>query len=309
MVMRPFSSGRLSLPCLNTAHLSPHVQCQSQCVADDDDDTQTMAGPAPSTSNNNTSRENTATPYALSLLVEYAHILDAAPLELSRSFADLRELDAVLSVSMASLREKANRLIAIIENKAPVPSDERLWLLAEIAEEAIRLKLGGDDKVRAATQAVDNLQSHIMHMNNLAAQIPSDEPFIQERDTKYPYVASHVPAFAGGVHEPGRRRRAGNAGGLLASTGAGDGHSGKRKRLVVDTTTAVDYGLGNGGGGGGAAVNKSPFKERTTVVGDGYYPAGVARPARNGTHRTKKCVFFMCLKLSVFNLSLFYQSG
>jgi len=44
--------------------------------------------------------------FALSLLSEYTHSLDSLPLDLSRNFADLRELDAVLSSSMTSITAK-----------------------------------------------------------------------------------------------------------------------------------------------------------------------------------------------------------
>jgi inhibitor of growth protein 3 len=92
--------------------------------------------------------------YSLALLSEYTNTLDALPLELSRSFADLRELDAVMSSGMASITQKIQRLTEMIE-KGTVPKEERLWLLTDIAEEANKLKPGGEDKIRVASQAAD----------------------------------------------------------------------------------------------------------------------------------------------------------
>src|SRR4051812_5489681 len=84
------------------------------------------------------------TTYSLALLAEYTHTLDSLPLDLSRNFADLRELDAVLSSSMSSITTKINDLTRMIEQGGS-SKEERLWLLTEIAEEAGRLKLGGED--------------------------------------------------------------------------------------------------------------------------------------------------------------------
>ena len=43
------------------------------------------------------------TALSLACLSEYAHTLDSLPIDLSRSYGDLRELDAVLSSSMTIL--------------------------------------------------------------------------------------------------------------------------------------------------------------------------------------------------------------
>ncbi|EEB92054.1 hypothetical protein MPER_09491, partial [Moniliophthora perniciosa FA553] len=56
------------------------------------------------------SSSTVSTVYTLNLLSEYTHTLDSLPLDLSRNFADLRELDAVLSSSMASITAKITML-------------------------------------------------------------------------------------------------------------------------------------------------------------------------------------------------------
>lgn len=99
-----------------------------------------------------------ATAHSLLLLSEYTHILDSLPLDLSRQFADLRELDAVLSASTQNVIQKIYELIDLIENPE-YPKERRLAKLMQIVEEAQRLKIGGDDKIRVAGQAADNVCS------------------------------------------------------------------------------------------------------------------------------------------------------
>src|SRR5438552_1112632 len=89
-------------------------------------------------------QNNLSTAYTLSLLSEYTLTLDSLPLDLSRNFADLRELDAVLSSSMASITSKIHSLTRMVEDRS-ASKEQRLALLNDIKEEASRLKLGGED--------------------------------------------------------------------------------------------------------------------------------------------------------------------
>ncbi|PPQ69443.1 hypothetical protein CVT25_004835 [Psilocybe cyanescens] len=145
------------------------------------------------------------TPYTLSLLSEYTHTLDALPIDLSRNFADLRELDAVLSSSVFSITTKIQNLTAMIED-GKASKQDKLWLLTEIAEEAQRLKLGGEDKIRVACQAADNLKGHSTHLRQLADHIPAFDASVMDRTTVYPHVSerSYMPTA---TTETGRRRR------------------------------------------------------------------------------------------------------
>ncbi|EGO05293.1 hypothetical protein SERLA73DRAFT_149470 [Serpula lacrymans var. lacrymans S7.3] len=212
---------------------------------------------APSTMNPG----NSNTAYTLSLLSEYTHSLDSLPLDLSRNFADLRELDAVLSSSVASITGKIQKLTRMIEENTS-PKQERLFLLAEIAEEATRLKLGGEDKIRVASQAADNLKGHTGHMTALLSHIPALDMSILNRKTTYPHVAprSFMPHT---TMESGRRRR-GAYSSLLAS--APDFSPAKRKRQPRDDDL-------DGGG------SKSPRKDRS---GD-----ATTQRARNGARARK----------------------
>ncbi|KAJ7651549.1 hypothetical protein DFH06DRAFT_1331507 [Mycena polygramma] len=202
----------------------------------------------------------TSTVHSLALLSEYTHTLDSLPLDLSRNFADLRELDAVLSASMSSITAKISTLTEMIEQGAG-KQEERLWLLMEIAEEATRLRLGGEDKIRVACQAADNLRSHGSHLRTLTEHIPGFDPNTLNRRTTYPHVAtrSFMPAAS---LESGRRRRTG-FGSLLIS--APDPSPVKRKRAVRDDD--LDHG-------------RTPRKERLAEV--------VPRPRNGGRKKIER---------------------
>ncbi|KAI1793078.1 hypothetical protein LXA43DRAFT_1002675 [Ganoderma leucocontextum] len=181
------------------------------------------------------------TALSLACLSEYAHTLDSLPMDLSRSYGDLRELDAVLSSSMALLTTKVNELIAMIENNKGT-KDDRLYLLTEISEEAARLKLGGEDKIRVACHAADGLRAHRTHMRALLDRIP-DKDFARAaeqlgRKTVFPHVTSKQFYPPGMTGEGGRRnRRAAGAsagyGGLLLN-GADPSPEKKKRRVQRD---------------------------------------------------------------------------
>ena len=175
------------------------------------------------------SQNHLTTAYTLSLLSDYTHTLDTLPLDLSRNFADLHELDAVLSSSMTSITTKIYTLTRMIED-GTVAKEERLWLVNEIAEEAGRLKLGGEDKIRVACQAADTLKAHSTHLRALLEHVPAFDVASLDRHTTYPHVAprAYVPATA---LESGRRRR-GGYGSLLMS--APEQSPAKRKRAPRD---------------------------------------------------------------------------
>ena len=152
----------------------------------------------------------TSTAQALTLLSEYTQSLDSLPADVSRQFADLRELDAVLSASVHALTTKINRLVDMIESNSS-PKEQRIWLLMEIADEAQRLKLGGEDKIRVAAQVADFLKVQYENMTSLL-HIPGFNRSIISRHTSYPHVAprSYAPIS---MYENGRRRRGAMLGG------------------------------------------------------------------------------------------------
>ena len=168
------------------------------------------------------------TAYSVSLLTEYANTLDGIPLELAHHFGDLRELDAVLSASVNAMTNKITRLVDMIQNRTG-SKDDCLWLLVEISEEAKRLKPGGEDKIRVASQAADALHGHHAHMTSLMQLVPDFDASLLIRKTVYPHVApkSYAPVS---THE-GRRRR---SGALLTASADPSGSNNKRKRPVRD---------------------------------------------------------------------------
>jgi inhibitor of growth protein 3 len=175
--------------------------------------------------------------YALSLLSEYGYTLDSLPLELSRTFADLRELDAVLSTSMITITAKIQRLTAMIEQgNAPGAGrrEERLYLLAEIAEEAQRLKPGGEDKIRVACQAADALKANALHLAALMDHVPGQEydVAVMSRNTTYPHVATRNWAVPHAYESRGKRRAA--APGQLILHGSNEVPSPKKRRTGRD---------------------------------------------------------------------------
>jgi inhibitor of growth protein 3 len=202
-----------------------------------------MVQPRPPMSSSNIS--NIESFHALAHLSEYTHTLDSLPLDLSRNFADLRELDAVLSSSMGVIIHKITALTEMIE-QGKASKEERLWLLTEIAEEASRLKLGGEDKIRVACQAADNLKSNMVHLKMLATSVPGFDPAIANRKTAYPHVAarSFMPAMS---LESGRRKRSGYSS-LLVS--APDPSPAKKRRAPRDDDPDVSH-------------VRSPKKDRT----------------------------------------------
>ncbi|OCH86100.1 hypothetical protein OBBRIDRAFT_260243 [Obba rivulosa] len=208
------------------------------------------------------------TAHTLALLSEYTHTLDSLPLDLSRHFADLRELDAVLSSSMATLTTKIAQLTTMLENKAGT-KQERLWLLGEIAEEAARLKLGGEDKIRVACLAADGLRAHRTHMKTLLEVAP-DRDFISTvdllgRKTVYPHVATRSYMPVGMAGEGGRRQRRGAYGSLL-SQNAVEASPNKRKRAAGKDDDDV-------------GPSKTPRKDRNTDAAP--RPRNAARARKN----------------------------
>lgn len=194
--------------------------------------------------------------YSLSLLSEYTHTLDSLPLDLSRNFADLRELDAVLSSQMSSITTKIRKLTLMIE-EGTSSKEDRLLLLQDIASEANNLKMGGDDKIRVACQAADNLKMHTDHMKSLLRSLPSFDMSVLNRQTTYPHVASRSfqpPATT----EAGRRRR--GVGSSMLSI-APEPSPVKRKRVVREE----EYEVANG---------KTPRKDKAMDIS--------SHKARNG---------------------------
>ncbi|EST06215.1 Zinc finger, PHD-finger [Kalmanozyma brasiliensis GHG001] len=103
-------------------------------------------------------------------LAAYADALDALPLDLTRSFSDLRELDAVLGSHLNSLTARLNHLTALIEDPS-IDQGQRLLALKEVAEEARAYKMGGEDKIRVALNTAETIISHTDYIDALDSQL------------------------------------------------------------------------------------------------------------------------------------------
>ncbi|GAK63099.1 uncharacterized protein PAN0_002d1301 [Moesziomyces antarcticus] len=103
-------------------------------------------------------------------LAAYADALDALPLDLTRSFSDLRELDAVLGSHLNSLTARLNHLTALIEDP-DIDQGQRLLALKEVAEEARAYKMGGEDKIRVALNTAETIISHTDYIDALDSQL------------------------------------------------------------------------------------------------------------------------------------------
>ncbi|KAF8744385.1 Chromatin modification-related protein, partial [Rhizoctonia solani] len=155
--------------------------------------------------------------HVFALLADYTDSLDSLPLDLTRNFSDLRELDAVLRTSINALTAKVTSLTALLQDPNATPAS-RLFLLREIADAASHLKMGGEDKIRVAGIAAENLAIHQTHIHSVLKTISlvappaqhcpngSDfDPATHSRRTTFPHVAparEHVSAPS-----PQKRRR------------------------------------------------------------------------------------------------------
>lgn len=160
------------------------------------------------------------TPYEHVLLADYASTLDALPLEIAKNIADLRELDGVLNNSMVAVTQKLNALTDLLLDPNATPA-QRFSSLVDVAEEAARLKLGTDDKIRVVTTTADQLHNQRTYLDNILKQVALEDPkFAPIRNTSKTTFPTLVfrPFANPSPLETGRRRRAhaGNRGAAAA---------------------------------------------------------------------------------------------
>ncbi|OCF73459.1 hypothetical protein I204_05300 [Kwoniella mangroviensis CBS 8886] len=190
--------------------------------------------------------------------------LDQIPPELTRVYSDLNELGAVLYSTLLSLEKKLYTLINWIQDPNIKP-EQRFELLQEIAEEAARYKLGGDDKIRVAGGACDGIMAHQKHLSNLLAASTLLNP-----SPASPYTQTLTLPFAQPVVNSRRLQRAANSPFRGAGKDAGPSNEGR----IGDTPTKKKKGrihqLGNKDDDetssvGGDKEKKKPAKKRKPV--------------------------------------------
>jgi len=246
-------------------------------------------------------------------LAAYADALDALPLDLTRSFSDLRELDAVLGSHLNSLTARLNHLTALIEDP-DVDQGQRLLALKEVAEEARAYKMGGEDKIRVALNTAETIISHTDYIDALDNQLDRfaeistllnptkhlklDQYYVpgQLKDRKLITTLDSLTAASGlvgadanGAGGSKKKEVAANvaaatvAGGKshkaadtasLAGSNAGAGASSSKKRKAVSGATV---------GGSSAHVSSKVAKTSASGKGD-----DDVKTAANGSHSHKK---------------------
>ncbi|KAG8834850.1 hypothetical protein FRC17_006782 [Serendipita sp. 399] len=165
--------------------------------------------------------QNPSPTYIHSLTTAFTSTLDEIPQDMCRHFADLRELDAVLSHNLNVITKRIEELTDKIEggltslesldppvpppsqDESPdiqrefTPKEERAsvlfqWLLA-IADDTTRIKLGGEDKIRVASLAADHMNAYYNHLLALVRRMHDlDDAYALDviaPHTVYPHVS------------------------------------------------------------------------------------------------------------------------
>ena len=228
-------------------------------------------------------------------LVAYADALDALPLDLTRSFSDLRELDAVLGSHLNSLTARLNHLTALIEDPT-VDQGQRLLALKEVAEEARAYKMGGEDKIRVALNTAETIISHTDYIDALDAQLDrfpeistllnptkhlkleqyyvpgslKDRKLISSLDSQVGASGASATADANGTGGSKKKKVAAN---VAAASAAGKSHK------AVETASAA----GSTAGAGGASNSKKRKAiSGAAVAGSAGGSAKVAKTSASG---------------------------
>ncbi|EPQ29512.1 uncharacterized protein PFL1_02731 [Pseudozyma flocculosa PF-1] len=222
-------------------------------------------------------------------LAAYADALDALPLDLTRSFSDLRELDAVLGSHLNSLTARLNHLTALIQDP-DIDQGQRLLALKEVAEEARAYKMGGEDKIRVALNTAETIISHTDYIDALVDQLdhfPQLSPLLNPK--KHLNLDQYYHADTGKLREQflvassqNAANGSGVAAGILGSTAKQDANgaastasTGNKKRKVGTTAAAAPNAKGSKPGDAASAAASSaglgptPNKKRKTAGGTG----------------------------------------
>ncbi|WVF66146.1 hypothetical protein IAT40_000886 [Kwoniella sp. CBS 6097] len=178
--------------------------------------------------------------------------LDQIPPELTRVYSDLNELGAVLYSTLIGLEKKLYTLINWIQDPTIQP-EKRFELLQEIAEEAARYKLGGDDKIRVAGGACDGIMAHQKHISNLLAAstlLNPSPPSPYTQTLTLPYNVPVVPTrrLQRAANSPSRQVAAKEAAAALNEGRIGDTPTKKKKGRVGQLGNKDDDEISSQGG-------------------------------------------------------------
>lgn len=207
--------------------------------------------------------------YIHSLTTAFASTLDEIPQDMCRHFADLRELDAVLSQSLSSITTRIEHLTERIESglvslstqdeatttatTEPVENTDSgptartakeeevismFQMLHEIADETSRIKLGGEDKIRVASLAAEHMNAYYVHLLAVTRRMCEIDdayaPEILQPYTVYPHVPPSAlvdPAPENRRGQPRRNAAVQNARNDSTSRMNGGDTPNKRRRI------------------------------------------------------------------------------
>lgn len=172
-------------------------------------------------------------------LAAYADALDALPLDLTRSFSDLRELDAVLGSHLNSLTARLHHLTALIEDPE-IDQGQRLLALKEVAEEARAYKMGGEDKIRVALNTAETIISHTDYIDALVDQLDHFPEISQLLNPKKHLNLDQYYARGGGLKN--RELLAALDGSLALANAASAAEQGGSKKKKVSANLASGSG-------------------------------------------------------------------
>ncbi|GAA6034691.1 hypothetical protein JCM8097_001124 [Rhodosporidiobolus ruineniae] len=234
----------------------------------------------------------------------FTDALDSLPPALTRSLSDLKELDAVLNSSLQSITSKLKRLHDMMHSPEPgskattgdgevneggdddsspkyTPLD-RLKLLREVAEDARVFRLGGEDKIRVATNTCETISTHNSHLSTLSTLLLGFLP---------PHLLPHLPAPSAPHGYPQSNTSLRGRYDYSAARHPGQGSTSRLSgalgmvREHYDLTRSAAGGRGAGAAGGGAGGPKKRAAQIDySIYGDDYAGGSRAGGGREGAY-------------------------
>ncbi|CDR46495.1 hypothetical protein NBRC10512_001630 [Rhodotorula toruloides] len=229
------------------------------------------------------------------LTTTYVDALESLPPALTRSLSDLKELDAVLSGSLSGIGDKLRLLNEMMHTPEPGSKEtaeppkytplDRLKLLREVAEDARLFRLGGEDKIRVATNTCETIATHTSHLATLSTLLLSFLPthllpHLPAPSAPHGYPSSNTPASAIARRQlfdypPARHPGQGSTSRLSGAL--------NMVREHYDMTRGA--GRGYGAGGAAAAGKKRAAPIDYSIYGDDYPAVGSSSLGRKDKER------------------------
>ncbi|TIB88045.1 hypothetical protein E3Q06_01018 [Wallemia mellicola] len=113
--------------------------------------------------------------HSLNLLNTYVDTLDALPIELSRHFHEMRELDANLSNSADQTITQLNKLTLALEDESLSPK-ERFLALRDVSDTIKQYKLNQEEKIKLGTAACETMLAHTEYTDQVLLHFLLHDP-------------------------------------------------------------------------------------------------------------------------------------